>query len=200
MVGTTASSGSRRRGSELERAILEATVQELADVGYAELRMDAVAARAGAGKASLYKRWPNRAALVAAAARHLGATSQPCSPPTGNLRRDLVNVLEDIAQALDGHLGATLRGLVSESPSRAAVKEYLPPELMDSRVEAVATVLRVGVERGTVRPEALQRRLVALGPSLVCHHYLFRGRRPGAEEIAEIVDTILLPLFRVDRR
>ena len=198
-MGTTVSSGGRRRGSELERAILEATLEELAEVGYGELRMDAVAARAGAGKASLYKRWPNRAALVAAAARHLGAHSQPAFPLSGDLRRDLVGVLEGIAQALDGSLGETLRGLVSESPSRAEVEQYLPPELMDARVEAVATVLRAGVERGTVRRDALRRRLVALGPTLVSHHYLLTGRRPSTEEIAEIVDTILLPLFTTDR-
>lgn len=194
-MGTTSPTSSRRRGSELERAILEATLDELAEVGYADLRMDAVAARAGAGKASLYKRWPNRAALVAAAARHLGAISEPAFPPSGELRRDLIAVLEHTAQALDGYLGETLRGLVSESPARAAVEEYLPPYLLDTRVGAVATVLRAGIERGEVRPEALQPRLVGLGPLLVSHHYLLRGKRPRPEEIDEIVDTVLLPLF-----
>jgi len=59
----------RRRGALLERALLQAAWDELASVGYARLSMDGVAARAHTSKTVLYRRWPNRAALVVAAMR-----------------------------------------------------------------------------------------------------------------------------------
>ena len=54
---------SRRRGTKLEDALLDAAWEELQEVGYTRLTMEAVAARAGTSKPVLYRRWPNRARL-----------------------------------------------------------------------------------------------------------------------------------------
>ncbi|HET6737281.1 MAG TPA: helix-turn-helix domain-containing protein, partial [Kribbella sp.] len=61
----------RRRGAALEEAILRAAVEELQEVGYRELTMDGVAARAGTSKNVIYRRWPSRAALCVAAYREM---------------------------------------------------------------------------------------------------------------------------------
>jgi AcrR family transcriptional regulator len=65
----------RRRGDVLNSAIFEATLDELAEVGYPKLTMERVAARAGASKASVYRRWPSRMELVLDAVHHLAACS-----------------------------------------------------------------------------------------------------------------------------
>lgn len=70
----------RRRGAELEQAILQAAAEELAQVGYQNLTMDGVAARAGTAKNAIYRRWPNRAALCVAAYRRLLPTGPRTSP------------------------------------------------------------------------------------------------------------------------
>ncbi|MDT7598911.1 MAG: hypothetical protein QOK26_988, partial [Pseudonocardiales bacterium] len=81
--------GPRRRGDALTAAIFDATLTELADVGYAELTMERVAGRARASKGSLYRRWSNRAELVVDAMHH--ARPHYIEPPdTGRVRDDLL--------------------------------------------------------------------------------------------------------------
>src|SRR6516225_6106093 len=82
----------RRRGAELEDAILRAAVEELIESGYAGLTMDRVARRAGTNKNTIYRRWPNRAALGIAAYRQLAAAAVP-SPDTGELRGDALELM-----------------------------------------------------------------------------------------------------------
>ena len=83
----------RRRGEELEAALLEAAWQELIEVGFARLTMESVAARAKTGVAVLYRRWPNKDDLVLAAIGHYGATHPVDIPDTGSLRGDMIALL-----------------------------------------------------------------------------------------------------------
>src|SRR5690349_13494346 len=80
---------SRRRGATLERALLRAAWEELAAVGYANLTIEGVAARARTSKAVLYRRWPNRAALITAAMRQEAPLLSGEVPDTGQLRGDV---------------------------------------------------------------------------------------------------------------
>lgn len=79
------------RSDEVVRGVLEAALAELASSGYARFRMDAVAARAGVNRTTVYRRWPTRAALVAAVVERLRAPlRQNPLPDHGALERDLV--------------------------------------------------------------------------------------------------------------
>src|SRR6202522_2427648 len=89
----------RRRGEELEAALLEATWQELGEAGFARLTMESVAARAKTGVAVLYRRWPNKDDLVLAAIRHYGTTRPVDVPDTGSLRGDMIALLGEFSNA-----------------------------------------------------------------------------------------------------
>src|SRR5436190_19214651 len=95
----TGESGPSRRGRPRDRgvdeAILAAAVDLLAEIGFARLTMEQVAARAGVGKASLYLRWPNKVALVAEAIQHRSAV-EPEVPETGSLRDDMLAFLRSL--------------------------------------------------------------------------------------------------------
>src|SRR5262245_12613408 len=82
----------RRRGEEVERAVLRAAVAELEEHGYENFTMDGVAARAGTNKPMIYRRWPSRPALAFAAYRQLVARPDAV-PDTGDLRSDVVALL-----------------------------------------------------------------------------------------------------------
>ena len=87
----------RRRGPELEAALLDAAWDELMAVGYWALTMEGVAARAHTGKMVLYRRWPNRPQLLMAALRrHLKNAPVPV-PDTGSLRGDVLALLRDVS-------------------------------------------------------------------------------------------------------
>lgn len=190
----TESTPGRRRGHELENAIFEATLEELSEVGYANLRMESVAARARAGKASLYKRWPSRAHLVRAAVRHRGTTRDMPFAPTGDVRADLERVMHRIAAFQEGPDGEAIRGYVGELTA-ASDGEELRDDIERPRVRMVTEIFEAGIAAGALRPEALTPRLVNLAPSLMTHYFLTRGEPAPQEVVDEILDLVVMPLI-----
>src|SRR5271168_838980 len=89
----------RRRGEELEAAILGAAWDELVDAGFAKLTMESVAARARTGVAVLYRRWPHKDDLVLAAIQYYGSTHPVDIPDTGSLRGDMIALLSGFSNA-----------------------------------------------------------------------------------------------------
>src|ERR1700733_15724683 len=83
----------RRRGEELEAALLAAAWDELVLAGFGRLTMESVAARAKTGVAVLYRRWPRKDDLVLDAIQHYGVTHPVDLPDTGSLRGDMIGLL-----------------------------------------------------------------------------------------------------------
>jgi AcrR family transcriptional regulator len=184
----------RRRGEELYAAIFEATLAELAEVGYSRLAMERIAARAGASKASLYRRWPSRAELVIAALGHHYAGPEP-APDTGNLRDDVLALLRLGATRLNGIFGVAARGLMAETltdPDRTA---SLRVNMFTTRNRLMREILEHAAARGDISPAAITPELIELAPALVDHHFLMHGAPIPDEVLIRIVDNILLPLL-----
>src|SRR5258708_32203282 len=100
----------RRRGAVLEQAILGAAIDELTTSGYAGMTMDRVARRAGTNKNTIYRRWPNRAALGIAAYRQLAVATMQL-PDTGELRGDVLEMMRSANRRWSSPIGGTLRAL-----------------------------------------------------------------------------------------
>jgi len=183
----------RRRGEALYAAIFEATLAELAEVGYARLAMERVAARAHTSKASLYKRWPNRAELVLAALRDRRGEPAPV-PDTGSLRGDVLALLRAGAAQLNGLMGEVVRGLMAEGLGEATPIATVRTTIFDARNRRMSEVFDRAVRRGEIRAEAVEPRVIGLAPALVDHHFLFYGAPIPDDVLTGIVDTILLPL------
>jgi len=179
--------GSRRRGAELEETILAAAWEELAEVGYARLSMEGVAARARTGKQVLYRRWRNRAELVMAAVRHRTGSIVDRIPDTGELRTDVLAVLGQMAQRrLD--MGAdTIHGVLSELPD-------LDPEMFGIGRGVMSTVLENAAACGEITTSDLPPMVVTL-PIDLLRYQLLLSRDPIEETtLTEITDDVFLPL------
>jgi AcrR family transcriptional regulator len=185
----------RRRGEVLHRAIFKATLDELTEVGYAELSMERVAERARTGKASLYRRWPNRAELVVDAIRHTLADHAEL-PDTGDLREDILIWLRVAAELLAGPLGEAARGLIAETLRNPEVTQAARARIIGSGPEPMLEILRRAAGRGEVRPEALTSLVASVGPCLLRHHFLIHGSPIPDKVLVEIVDDVVLPLVR----
>ena len=137
----------RSRDPEVDEAIMTAAMDLLAEIGYARLTMDQVAARARVGKASLYLRWPNKVALVAESLQRHSAVV-PDLPDTGSLREDMQTFLR-----------ALLRTKTAAQRAVAAVTGEIAsnPELANAWRQGVAGTLlactRTIVERAIARGE-----------------------------------------------
>ncbi len=187
--------GPRRRGDALYAAIFEATLDELAAVGYAELKMEHVASRARASKGSLYRRWPSRAELVADAVYHtFPSLGEP--PDTGSVREDLLGCLRGFASLLNSPSGEAIRGLMAETIRNSDLMAAIRVRFIDPGVEHVLEVLRRGALRGEVRIGALTNRNASLGPDLLRQYFMVHHSPIPEQVLLEIVDEVVLPLVR----
>jgi AcrR family transcriptional regulator len=184
----------RRRGEELHAAIFEATLAELAEVGYSRLAMERIAARAGASKASLYRRWPSRAELVIAALGHHYGGPEPV-PDTGNLRDDVLSLLRLGASRLNGIFGVAARGLMAENLTDPDRNANLRANMFTTRNRLMREILERAAARGDISLAAITPQLIELAPALVDHHFLMHGAPVPDEALTAIVDNVLLPLL-----
>ena len=185
----------RRRGAALEAAILDAVLAELTEVGYGQLSMERVAERAGAGKASLYRRWPSRVELVMDAVYH--AFPDPAAPPdTGSLRGDLLAVVRGVAEQLAGPAGRALAGVLSDVLGDPELARQVRSHSRGSSQAGMREIARRGIARGEVDPAVVTERRLETGHALVRHHFLGHGAPIPDQVLVEIIDEVVLPLLQ----
>jgi AcrR family transcriptional regulator len=140
----------RPRSEEARLSILRSTLKLLAKRGFSELTIEAVAAHAGVGKATVYRWWPDKAALIADAFAS-STTSKLHFPDTGSVRTDMSQQMRQLIKIFRGRRGRIVSAMLgagqSDSNLIAAFRErFLKPR----RREAYAT-LRRGILRGQLR-------------------------------------------------
>ncbi|MFJ7248188.1 TetR/AcrR family transcriptional regulator [Kitasatospora sp. NPDC098652] len=186
----------RRRGDELERAILDAVWAELAEHGYDRLTMDGVAARARTSKPVLYRRWPNRVELVVAAlGRNAPDFREP--PDTGDLRTDLAVLLGSLLHRFDDLPTDAVHGFLVDLMRDPELRVVFHRGLTThGPVDALATIMHRAAERGEVDPARLTPRVLSLPLDLLRDAFLMGGSVPSDQVVAEVLDEIVLPLLR----
>ena len=188
--GTGAARG-RPRSQEADRAILTAAVELLAERGLAAMSIEEVAARAGVGKATIYRRWPSKGLLALDAFVTSFQEQQPL-PDTGTLRGDLVAALTAWVEAVtQTSVGPMLTGLIAEAqhdPSlRAAWRDrVLEPLRVQHRV-----MLDRAIARGEI-PATVDQEVVLDLFFGAAQHRLLLGHLPLTDDFIEtVVDMIL---------
>lgn len=186
----------RRRGTELEHAILDATWAELSEVGYTALTIEAVAKRAGTSKPVIYRRWPSRAALVIAA----WARRQPVEttiPNLGSLRADLLALFSRVAQRMDTMMSQTIAGVMAEAFKHPEVQSLLR-ERLDSAplTTSVWTIVDRAISRGELPPVLLPPRVLRLPLDLLRAEAMLGGSPLPEETLTSMVDDVYLPLLK----
>ncbi|MFG1604015.1 TetR/AcrR family transcriptional regulator C-terminal ligand-binding domain-containing protein [Actinoplanes sp. NPDC049265] len=185
----------RRRGRELEAALLEAAYAELVEGGLTAFTLDGVAARAQTSRPVLARRWASREDLVIAAIRHHDEQHRPPTPDTGTLRGDLIATLKSANQhrmQLVAPVLAQLSGYFTESGITPA---ELRRRLIGDRATSDAVIIQRAVDRGELDPARLTPRIAALPFDLFRHEVLMTQAPVPDEVIEEIVDRIALPLM-----
>jgi AcrR family transcriptional regulator len=187
-----APTGTRRRGSALEDALLDAAWDELREAGYARLTMEGVAQRAGTSRPVLARRWPTRLELVVAALRHRPMFSGDI-PDTGNLRGDVLAVLHLVAARFADLGPETIYGALGDYFADPGLVPDLQAVVLQTGNEFMTAILKRAADRGEARDDIPPR--VATLPIDLLRHELFRSLSPADEQaITEIVDQVFLPL------
>ncbi|MEO3797393.1 TetR/AcrR family transcriptional regulator [Nonomuraea sp. B10E15] len=168
---------------------------ELAEHGYARLTVEGVAVRARTGKASIYRRWPARADLVREAiAFVLDSAIEP--PDTGGFRDDVLRLCLDVAELLAGVTGEVMRGLVGDGRRDLDRTDEVRRLVLGLGMNAMRDVTGRAVARGEIGSESITPNRLSAGPTLIYAHFLFGAKAPAEELVTQLVDEVIIPLFR----
>jgi AcrR family transcriptional regulator len=176
-------------------AIIDAALQELADAGYRRLTMDAVAARAGVGKAALYRRWRSKDEMLIDLI--VGAAQTTLPPDTGSLETDLTSfigaVIDALQQPLVARIGLELQAEASRNP---ALADALVTRFREPRRAAGEAMLARATERGEIPVDAdIELALDLIAGPLLMHGLLIDEpfERDYASRLANAVLKQLSP-------
>lgn len=179
---------------EREQEILSAALTVLADVGYDRLTMDAVAQAAHASKATLYRRWNGKLALIIDA---LKATKGTVSiPDTGSLRGDLMASYCAPGGITDRKSVDTMASVLTAMTRDPEFAEAFRREIVAPKTAVAREVYARAQERGEIRPDV---DLDLVGPALagiVLHRHYLLGDFPDQATIGRVLDQIILPAVR----
>ncbi|MET0785000.1 MAG: TetR/AcrR family transcriptional regulator [Leifsonia flava] len=185
----------RKRDHTRDPEILDAALDVLAETGYDGMTIDMVAARAKAGKATVYRRWSSKAELVVDAVACMKRTDLDVDhlPDTGTLRGDLVAMIkprsiEDAEKKLQ--IMAGLVSMISRDPGLA---EAVNAAIVEPRVSVNRTFLRRAIERGEIAADCDVETLALLSPSMASYRVLIEQKPVDREFLLALIDGVILP-------
>lgn len=180
----------RPRSEEAEQAIIDATIDLLADTGYLGLSIEAIAAHAGVAKTTVYRRWPGKDELVLDALSRLKGPL--ATPPGRDVREDLIYLLEHLrAQWISGVHGRLMHRVSVDGWDRPELYHRFRERLIAPRTRIMLDVLQRGVDEGVIRPGADLRALHELLVSPTLAAAFTHQQLPSRERLAFYVDTVL---------
>ncbi|MEU9479611.1 TetR/AcrR family transcriptional regulator [Streptomyces sp. NPDC048191] len=187
----------RRRGVVLERAILDAALEQLSEVGWKGLTMEGVAAGAQTGKAAVYRRWPSKEDLVADALA-AGLPRVEAAPDLGSVREDLLALCRQVRQIMFSPPGVALRSVIHECDQIQAERfhEVIVGGVVEPTLQLLGEVITRGLERGEVRPDAVNSYVFDAVPAMMMYRSKVCASEWCDRELEEMIDQLMLPLLR----
>lgn len=185
----------RKRDLSRDPEILEAALDVLAETGFERMTIDEVAARARAGKATLYRRWPSKAELVidAIACLKKGAYDLAALPDTGTLRGDLVAMIKEPSIADAQRKMQVMAGIVSMLSTSPELADVAEEALVAPRRAANRVLIERAIARGEVT-DAIDVDLISSVSSAMVAQRLLVERKPVTRAfLLSIIDLIVLP-------
>ena len=185
----------RKRDHSRDPEILQAAVDVLAECGYERMTIDMVAARAKAGKATLYRRWSSKAELVveAIACMKQGEFTPENLPDTGTLRGDMIAMirphsLEESERKLQV-MGAVV-SMLSRDPQLA---EAVGAAITEPRAAINRALMQRALDRGEIGPDADIETIAHIGPSMAVYRTLAQRKPVDRDFLVSIIDGVVLP-------
>ena len=185
----------RPRSAQADKAILQATLEELAEVGVEAMSIEGVAARAGVGKTTIYRRWPSKEELIKAA---VGVVHiQTPIPDTGHLRDDVLLMVRNTLEAGVRYplLPKLFFRALSELRDKPEIFAVLQEQMIGPRFQQLFAMIDHAKERGEMRPDLDPGVAFGIIMGPVISLWLLPGialpTQPPATLIEQIVESIM---------
>jgi AcrR family transcriptional regulator len=199
VVATTdpvrSSRGGRPRDPSRDGVIREAILRLLGEVGYGALTMDAVAAEAGVGKATIYRRWRTKHDLVVDT---ISVMNQALAAPvdTGSLESDVRAVVHRLVDVINGPVGTAIRSLLPAMNHQPALTEAFQNGPLQAWRDSYARMWAQAEARGELVAGVTQSVLAEATTALLVQRWLLTGEPVTHEYADETLETVALPLLR----
>ena len=174
-----------------EQEILDATLDVLADAGYDRLTMDAVATRARASKATLYRRWNSKVSLVIEAL--LSQKGPEMAPDTGTLRGDLLETFCGMGGLTDERQMAILGSVITAIARDSDFADAWRRDFIGPKVAIGRAIYERARQRGEVRKDIDLDLLAPALPGIILHRLFLMGQPPTEEVITQVIDQVIIP-------
>jgi AcrR family transcriptional regulator len=188
----------RKRDPTRDAAILDAALDVLAEVGYERMTMAMVAARAAAGKATIYRRWPSKEALILDAVARMKRTQVDLErlPDTGALRSDLLALFKPQSLDASEHKLKIMAGLAALLLNHAGLAEAAHAALVVPWADAHRICMQRAVARGEISPSADIETAAQIIPSMAAYRALIQRKPFEHAFLVTLIDSVLLPALR----
>ncbi|NEK59223.1 TetR/AcrR family transcriptional regulator [Geodermatophilus sabuli] len=187
------SRGGRPRDPSRDGVIRAAILRLLAEVGYGGLTMDAVAAEAGVGKATIYRRWRTKQDLVVDTISELNqAIAEP--PDTGSVEGDLRQIMSLVVATVNSPAGGAIRSILPAMQYQPALVEAFRTGPLAVWRAAYAQTWARAEARGEVRPGLDQSVTAEATTALLVQRWLLTGEPLDAAYVDEVFETVVRPL------
>lgn len=185
----------RKRDHTRDPEILDAALEVLSEIGYDGMTIDMVAARAKAGKATVYRRWASKAELVidAVACMKKVDLDQSHLPDTGTLRGDLVAMIKPHSIE-DGEKKLRIMGGLMSMLSRAPeLAEAANAAIVEPRAAINRVFMQRAIERGEIAADCDIDALSLISPSMAAYRVLILRKPVDREFLVSLIDGVVLP-------
>ncbi|MFB9991901.1 TetR/AcrR family transcriptional regulator [Deinococcus oregonensis] len=196
-VRTPTPSG-RKRNPQLDGLLLDAALDILADIGPTALTMDLVASRAGAGKATIYRRWSSKAELITEALAHFRSTQVDLGalPDTGTLRDDLLSLFRPQSPDEAERRMRIMTGLASLLTHEQAFAADVHTAVVQPWAQAHLALMQRAQVRGEISATADLLTLSQVVPAMAAYRSLIQRQPFDLAFLEPLVDGVLLPALR----
>ncbi len=189
------SRGGRPRDPSRDGVIRAAILSLLADVGYGALTMDAVAAEAGVGKATIYRRWRTKEDLVVDTISDI-SRAEITPAETGSLEGDLREMLHALVGVVNGPTGAATLSLLSTVPHQPALAEAFRNGPLAVWRHAFEQIWARAEQRGEITPGLAGSVTAETTSALLVQRWLLTGEPVDEAYADEVLETVVMPLIR----
>lgn len=183
----------RPRSDEVHQSILRAAYELLMEVGYAQLTIEGVAARADVGKPTIYRRWSNKARLVMDA--FLAATKPELSfPDTGKVKEDICLQMRSLVKVMNSSRGQVIATLIGGGQTDPEMIEAFRANWLSPRRFDCSQVLKKGMERGELRSDVDIEAAIDMLYSPLFYRLLLKHAPLTEDFVDELIDVVMLGL------
>jgi AcrR family transcriptional regulator len=192
------SRGGRPRDPSRDGVIRDAILRLLGEVGYGALTMDAVAAEAGVGKATIYRRWRTKQDLVVDT---VSVMNQALATPvdTGSLEDDIREVVHRFVDIINGPVGTAIRSLLPAMQHQPALQEAFRNGPLAAWNDAYTWMWAQAEARGEIAGRVAEDVVSEATSALLVQRWLLTARPVTHEYADETLETVVLPLLRAHR-